>query len=260
MVPPQALKRWVSTDTSLAAAAERAFAIPTDSISAPGGVGRIRSPDAGMVMEQVWHFKDGKLRMEMQIPGMPAEMGFFSIMDPQRGEFVMVMPMLKQVMRAPRTQLDSMRRHNGDRAEKLGVSESVQPRRIGTQTINGMQAVGYEMRDTTYVARFWMAEEFRDVGESLRSVFEQMSGMMGRGGPNMMNDPMSLVSQPGLPLRVQMLTQVPPEQVQAMGQGYMYTVMEVTSAERKALPDALFRVPADYTEMRMPAAPRRPRS
>lgn len=260
MVPPQALKRWVSTDTSLAAVAERAFAIPTDSISARGAVARMRLPDSGMVMEQVWHFKDGKLRMEMQMPGMPAEMGFFSIMDPQRGEIVMVMPMLKQVMRLPNAQLDSMRRQNADQARKLGVSESMQPRRIGTQTISGMQAVGYEMRDTAFVARLWMAEELRDVGEALRSVTERMSGMMGMGGSGMINDPLSHIDQPGLPLRMQGLMRVLPEQVQTMGQGYMYTVMEVTSVERKALPDALFHVPADYTEMRMPPAPTRPRS
>jgi hypothetical protein len=260
MVPPQALKRWVSTDMSFAAIAERAFTIPTDSISAPGGVARMRSPDAGMVMEQVWHFKDGKLRMEMQMPGMPAEMGSFSIMDPQRGEIVMVMPMVKQVMRLPNAQLESMRRHNADQVRKMGVSESMQPRRIGTQTISGMQAVGYQMRDTAFVARLWMVEELRDVGESLRSVTERMGGMMGMGGSGMMNDPLSLIGQPGLPLRMQGLMRVPPEQVQALGQGYMYTVMEVTSVERKALPDALFRVPADYTEMRMPPAPTRPRS
>jgi hypothetical protein len=260
MVPPQALKRWVSTDTSLAAVAERAFAIPTDSISARGAVARMRLPDSGMVMEQVWHFKDGKLRMEMQMPGMPAEMGFFSIMDPQRGEVVEVMPMLKQTMRWPIAQLDSMQRHNTNQARRLGMSASMQPRRIGTQIINGMQAVGYEMRDTAFVARFWMAEELRDVGESLRSVTERMSGMAGTGAPGMMDDPLSLIGQPGLPLRIQSLMRVSPEQAQTMGPGYMYTVMEVVSIERKTLSDTLFRVPQDYTEMKRPPAPTRPRS
>jgi hypothetical protein len=255
MVPPAALSRWIAADVPFATIAQRVFAAPIDSLLPPGEVERMRSPDGSMVMEQVWHFKDGKMRMDMQIPGMPAEMGFFSIMDPQRGEIVMVMPMLKQVMRLPNAQLDSMQRHNTNQARKLGVSASMQPRRIGTQIINGMQAVGYEMHDTAFVARLWMAEELRDVGEALRSVAERMRGMAGTGAPGMMDDPMSLIGQPGLPLRIQSLMRVSPEQAQTMGPGYMYTVMEVVSIERKTLSDTLFRVPQDYTEMKRPQLP-----
>lgn len=104
-----------------------------------------------------------------------------------------------------------------------------------TQTVNGMQATGYEvkMEDETLVG--WVTQDEPDLSKMLRTVQERMEkmtppAMRGRQAAR------SSLSEKGFPVMVQTLA---PDH---------YRIEEITTVEKKPVAADLFAVPKGYTK------------
>lgn len=102
-----------------------------------------------------------------------------------------------------------------------------------TQTVNGMQTAGYEVKtgDETMVG--WVTQDQPELSKMLRTVQERMEKMT---PPSMRGRQVARtsLSEKGFPVMVQTLDP-----------GH-YRVEEVTAVEKKAVPSDLFAVPKDF--------------
>ena len=104
-----------------------------------------------------------------------------------------------------------------------------------TQTVNGMQASGFEVKtgDETMVG--WVTQEQPDLGKLLRTVQERMEKMTPPAMRGRQSARTSL-SEKGFPVMVQTLD---PDH---------YRIEEVVTVEKKAIPADMFVVPKDFTK------------
>jgi hypothetical protein len=104
-----------------------------------------------------------------------------------------------------------------------------------TQTVNGMQAAGYEMKtgDETMVG--WVTQEQPELGKLLRTVQERMEKMTPPALRGRQSARTSL-SEKGFPVMVQTLD---PDH---------YRIEEVVTVEKKAVPADLFVIPQEFTK------------
>jgi hypothetical protein len=104
-----------------------------------------------------------------------------------------------------------------------------------TQTVNGMQAVGYEVKTNGETLVGWVTQDEPELSKMLRTVQERLEQMTPPAMRGKQAARTSLAAK-GFPVMVQTLA------------ADHYRVEEITSVERKPVPADLFVVPKDYTK------------
>jgi hypothetical protein len=126
--------------------------------------------------------------------------------------------------------LKNMQGTSGAAAPKIDVKATGK-----TQTVNGMQAVGYEVKTNDETLIGWVTKDEPELSKMLRTVQERMEkmtppAMRGRQAAR------TSLTEKGFPVMVQTLA------------ADHYRVEEITSVEKKPVSADLFIVPKDYAK------------
>jgi len=126
-----------------------------------------------------------------------------------------------------RRQIEAMRK-GVPRAKKWDV------RPLGkTQTINGMQTTGYEVRSPDETTIGWVTQDHRDLIRAFKTLQQSQENMRPSHG-RIKKGVKGMLAEHGLPVRVQTLERS------------KYEIVELIDIQRKSVPADLFVVPAGF--------------
>lgn len=235
---------------------QNVFAIPVDTLLALKGT----AGSSVEVTEPTIYIKGAKLRAE----NLGRKRDEYLIMDLDSGTSWMVTPKDKQYVewtkadtQAMANKMDEMRKAMDERMAKLPPEQrqqmeammkgmhggmpgapaeapKVEVHPLGkSQTVDGMQAAGYEARQGTQTAEAWVTQDYKELQHTFHAMQENMRKMApGRRAGE--KDIRAALAEYGLPVRVQALD------------GKQYRVEDLVEVQKKSVADDLFAVPAGF--------------
>jgi uncharacterized protein DUF4412 len=198
--------------------------------------------------------KGNRMRTDGAATGGPFR-GGYTIVQADQGVSMMVMPSSKRIVVVTPEDAKSMAQR-ARQAAGADTARADQPQStdLGARTINGFAARGVRVSTPTGSAIVWASSElgpsfarFRDVQAGLRAM-----------APADVIAMLNAADAIGYPILLQHVIRVP--RSRGGGEGYIYTITEVTGIDRAPVSDELFTLPADYTQVTMTQMMSRPRS
>lgn len=182
--------------------------------------------EQGQTQSMEYSVKGNKVRMDMDIPGVPASMKPAIIFDNDTNTMYTVINQLKSYMAIP---MDSLK------DEKNKFNDSEKPVKTGkTKMIAGVKCEEWKIKDKKEETILWNAPHFGNF------IFGRGSGFFGGDRPPDWAD--ELIKNGFFPFQI----------INKDPQGNVVMTMEVTHVDRKKLDASLFKVPSDYNKMNMP--------
>jgi hypothetical protein len=221
------------------------FAITPEQILARVATGGVFSDVSAM--ESTWYVKGRKARMDLKIAAAPGTTmpEVYIILDEQAGSASLVLPQTRTYMVVPIAAMQQLQGliGGGVPVPQQASQGTAQTRTLGSQTVAGVQAEGFEIRvgDSVF-ARGWSAPQYR-------GVLPQMFDALGRLTPG---DAMGAIADRGMPVRFQALSRVPAGPNGSPAAGHSYVFMDVPSIERRTVADDQLQVPAGFQRAAMP--------
>ncbi len=182
--------------------------------------------EKGQKQTMEYSVKGKKVRMDMDIPGVPASMKPAIIFDNDTNTMYTVINQLKSYMAIP---MDSLT----DKSSKYDNSEK--PVKTGkTKMIAGVKCEEWKIKDNKEETILWNAPHFGNF------IFGRGSGFFGGDRPPEWAS--ELIKNGFFPFQI----------ISKDPGGNVVMTMEVTHVDRKKLDASLFKVPSDYNKMNMP--------
>ncbi len=182
--------------------------------------------EQGQTQTMEYSVKGKKVRMDMDIPGVPASMKPAIIFDNETNTMYTVISQLKSYMAIP---MDSLT----DKSSKYDDSEK--PVKTGkTKMIAGVKCEEWKIQNDKEETILWNAPHFGNF------IFGKGSGFFGGDRPP--DWASELIKNGFFPFQI----------ISKDPDGSVVMTMEVTHVDRKKLDASLFKVPSDYNKMNMP--------
>ena len=259
VVPQDALGEIVGAGATKDA--DKIFAVPIDKVKAAKGA---------QVHESTIYVKGSKVRADISGPG--PEKGGYVITDVDQGTSKMVMPKQKKYIEWTKVdmekmgkRMEAMRKAMQERLANLppeqrkqvegmmkgmtGPSSETKPevKALGkTETINGMQTTGYEVKTADETAVGWVTKDHQDLMQTFAKMQKSQERMLPpnhRGGKNVR----AVLAEQGLPVRVQVLDPM------------QYHIDELREIKQESVAADQFEVPAGYKKSTMQQMMHEPR-
>jgi len=231
--------------------AAKLFAIPMDKLLALKG----QANSSLQVLEPTIAIKGAKVRAD----GVGREHDQYVLMDLDKKTTWLVMPKDKKYfewsaadVQALNTKMEAMQKELESRLATLppeqrkqveammkgmpggsGAAPKVDLRPLGTtETINGMSATAFEVRNGGEQSVGWVTQEHKDLMQAFKALQESQEKMT--PGHHGQKSDRLLLAERGLPVRVQTLD------------GGQYRVEDVLDVKKQAVPADLFTIPAGF--------------
>lgn len=186
--------------------------------------------------------KAAKMRMD----GLGGAMGpgMYMIMDAGAGMIYQVAPAQKQIMTLSAAEAPLVAKRM---AEQMGVTppaNAAPPTTtdLGTKTVDGVLLHGYRIATADGVGIVWVDPAMKNAFDAFRDFQEKMAAM-NPGSGQMQSAMMAL----GFPVVTEFVTKAPA----MLGQGFVYTRIEVSAVQKQPVADDVFALPADFTKVSM---------
>ena len=175
--------------------------------------------------------KDGKTRIE---PGPQASV----IIDGKTGDAITLMHPQKQIMRIPGDKMRAIAEMTNKFAPDNGANQKPKLTPTGKEEmIKGVQTAIYTSEGPTSKATYWIATDYPNASQILKEMQTMQSSQW-----NIQQTAMpDFRDFPGLPLRI------------TVNAGGKEITSNLVSLKQDAIADTEFSLPADYSEIKMPA-------
>jgi hypothetical protein len=200
------------------------------------------------VAETTVSFRRGQIRIDPPrgATRFPGAEGLYMLIDYGSGQMRMVLPALKRVFIVPPEMSRAML---AGVTPAIAADSSSSLRELGPGTIDGVETVGFEATGGNATMRAWLAPGYRSASQALTLMASALPG-----SPPPAQRPGGIPTDRGLPMRIETLAPVPEAAVGALGQGWMFSRVEVTAVEEKPLSATLFDMPEGFEISEMPVS------
>lgn len=182
---------------------------------------------------------------KMRIDGLNAGMGGtgYAIIDAAAGVMYTVIPQQKQIITMAAADADAVARKL---YEQMGVTPPAKTppttSDLGTKTVFGVQAHGYRVGVPDAAGVVWVDPAMKSAFSAFDSFQQKMAGL-NPGSGSIQAAMLTL----GFPVLTDFVAKAPP----MMGQGFLYSHVEVSQVQKQPVADDVFVLPTDYTRVTM---------
>ncbi len=201
---------------------------------------KVKGADPSMITTQdmTISVKGAKMRMD----GMSGNMGpgAYALMDAEAGMVYQIAPSMKQIMTISAAEMPLIAKKM---AEQVGITPPATPvtpttTDLGTKAIGAVQAHGYRVAIPDGVATVWVDPAMKNAFDAFKDFQQKVSGLNPGQG-----EMQGAIQALGFPVLVDYVTKAPP----MLGQGWMFTHIEVSDVQKAPVADDVFALPADFT-------------
>ncbi len=184
--------------------------------------------------------KGTKMRMDGIAGAMGA--GAYALMDVGAGMVYQVMPAQKQIMTISAAEAPAVAKKL---AEQMGIppAASTAPPTttdLGVKTIDGVQAHGYRVTTADGVGYVWVDPAMKGAFDAFKDFQQKMSAL--NPGTGQLQ---AALQDLGFPVLLEFVSKAPP----MLGQGFLYSHIEVSQVQKQPVADDVFTLPADFTKV-----------
>ncbi len=181
----------------------------------------------------------------MRVDGMAGGMGpgSYAVMDAAAGMVYQVVPAQKQIMTMSAAEAPLVAKRI---AEQMGMTPPAAgapaptTADLGVKAIGGVQAHGYRITSPDGVGVVWVDPAMKNAFDAFTDFQQKMAAMNATGG-QLQAAMMGL----GFPVLTELVVKAPA----TMGQGFLYTRVEVGEVQKQPVADEVFVLPADFTKV-----------
>ncbi len=181
---------------------------------------------------------------KMRVDGMSGGMGpgSYALMDAEAGMVYQVAPAQKQIMTISAAEVPMVAKRM---AEQMGITPAATPAAptttdLGMKTVGGLQLHGYRVTTADGVGTVWVDPAMKNAFDAFKDFQQKMSAM--NPGTGQME---AALQGLGFPVLLDYVSKAPP----MLGQGWMYTHVEISDVQKHAVADDVFALPADFTKV-----------
>ncbi len=204
--------------------------------------GKVKGADPSYVntTDMTVAVKGPKMRMDGASGAMGA--GAYMLMDAAAGMVYQVVPAQKQIMTISMAEAPLVAKKM---AEQMGITPPANPAAptttdLGVKDIGGVQAHGYRVTTADGVGNVWVDPAMKNAFDAFKDFQEKMAGLNPGSGQLQ-----ATLQALGFPIVLEFVSKAPP----MLGQGFVFTHMEVSQVQKQPVGDDAFALPADFTKV-----------
>ncbi len=206
-------------------------------------VERARGADPSYLntQEMTVSVKGPKLRIDGMSGGMGP--GAYALMDAQAAMVYQVAPAQKQIMTISEAEVPLVAKRM---AEQMGgAAPAPSPAAptttdLGVKTVGGVQAHGYRLTLAEGVGIVWVDPAMQNAFDAFKAFQQKVSALNPTDGRIQV-----AIQALGFAIQTDFLIKAPP----MLGQGWLYTHVEVSDVQKHPVADDVFALPADFTKV-----------
>ncbi len=225
----------------VAAVAGAELTDPQKVLEALAGKAQGADPSYAMTTDMTVTVKGAKMRID----GLNVGMGGtgYAVIDAAAGMMYTVVPQQKQIVTMSAADADAVAKKV---YEQMGITPPANTTPttsdLGVKTVGGVQAHGYRVVVPDGVGVVWVDPAMKTAFAAFDAFQQKMTGL---------NPGVGSIQAAMLALGFSVLTEFVAKAPPMMGQGFLYSHVEVSQVQKQPVADDVFALPADYTRVTM---------